>query len=417
MLFTLFKLSFQTLTANKFRTFLTIVGVVIGTATVIIVLSVGEGVKGFIMSQLSTITPESLYVEVQVPSKGTRDEKSAQTGTAIATGVQITTMKAKDVEDVRSLSNIISAYGYATGQEKVTYGNKEKKPFMYAVEYTYPRLEGDQIEKGRFFTEQEDQGLARVVVIGSAIRENLFGTEDPLGRNIKIKQINFKVIGVMKPLGTMMFMNMDEIIYVPLHTAQKLLLGFDYIIAFASKMKDKTQIVQTMWEIERVLRRNHNIKDPAKDDFVIRTQDEAMEIVNTVTDGISLLLFSIAAISLLVGGIGIMNVMYVTVTERTREIGLRKAIGAKPAVILMQFLLEAVIVTILGGIIGIAVGLFISWGISQIAQLLNFAWQFYLPVQGIIVSFSISAAFGIIFGYAPARRAARLHPIDALRYE
>lgn len=417
MFFTLLGLSLRTLRANKFRTFLTVLGIIIGTSTVIIVLSVGEGVKGFILSQLSSVTPESLYVEVQVPAKVSRTEKTNQTGTAIATGVQITTLKVKDVDDVRELPNIASAYGYAMDQNKVTYQNKEKKPFIYAVEASYPVVEGSKLGSGRFFSVEEDKGLSRVVVLGSGMKEILFGGEDPLGKNIKIKQVNFKVVGVMEPLGSQFFMNMDEIVYVPLQTGQKLLMGLDYIPAFVAKMKDKSMIQQTIWEMERVLRKNHNIKDPEKDDFAIRTQDEAMDIVNVVTGGISLLLLSIAAISLLVGGIGIMNVMYVTVTERVKEIGLRKAIGARPSLILAQFLIEAVLVTILGGAIGILLGVGISWGISQLARLLQFDWVFSVPPEAILVAFGVSAAFGIIFGYAPAKKAAGLHPIEALRYE
>jgi putative ABC transport system permease protein len=418
MFITLLKLSLRSLSANKTRAALTTLGIVVGTATVIVVLSVGQGVKALILKQLSTITPETLFVEIQVPIKAaSRMEKNNKSGEAIATGVQITTMKIKDVEDAKKLPNIFSASGQAMGQANTTYRNEELTSMLLAVQASIQDIEKNKLIAGRFFTDEEDKSLSRVAVIGYDLKDKLFHGEDPIGKNIKIKQINFKVVGVMEKRGMQMFMNLDESIYLPLETAQKLILGIDYIPYFVIKMQDKNKIASTIYNLETMLRRNHNIKDPAKDDFAIRTQDEAMGIINTITGGISLLLFAIAAISLIVGGVGIMNVMYVTVTERTKEIGLKKAIGAPPAVILKEFIFEAIIITLVGGIIGIFLGIFISWGASAIAKLFSFDWPFVISLPGVAISFSVSALIGLIFGYAPAKRASKLHPIEALRYE
>lgn len=287
----------------------------------------------------------------------------------------------------------------------------------YAVQASYPEVNSVQVDTGRFFTEEEDQGLSRVVVLGYDLATILFGTEDPLGKNIKIGQLNFKVVGVMKKLGMQMFMNLDEMAYVPLRTAQKMLLGIDHILYMSLKMKDKNKLYSTRYQLERLLRKNHDIKDPTKDDFAIRTMDEAMKIIDTVTGGISLLLLAIAAISLLVGGVGIMNVMYVTVTERTREIGLKKSIGAPEHIILAEFMIEAVMITLLGGFLGIGGGIFVSWLVSVVAGLFSFQWPFIIALNGVFLALAISGGIGLIFGYAPARKAAQLNPIEALRYE
>lgn len=396
---------------------LTTLGVVVGISTVIIVLSVGEGVRSLILQQLSTFSPDLLFVEVQVPMKGTRMEKNTQTSTALATGIQITTLKVRDVEDVKKISNVEAACGMAIGQSEMTYRSNEKKSMIWALQASYMDVEKRKVIEGRFFTDEEDKGLARVVVLGHDMKTILFGSEDAIGKNIKIDKVNFRVIGVMEKLGMQMFMNMDETVFIPLETAQTFVLGINHIPYFEAKMKDKTLMNQTIYQIERILRRNHNIKDPEKDDFAIRTMDEAMGIIDTVTGGISLLLLSIAAISLLVGGVGIMNVMYVTVTERTREIGLKKSIGAPDHIILSEFIVESVIITLIGGILGIAWGIFVSWFVSFVVGLFSFNWPFIIAYNGIIIAFVVSAGIGLLFGYAPARKAARLNPIEALRYE
>lgn len=414
---TLLRLSAVALSANKVRTLLTTVGIVIGVATVILVISLGEGARGFILGQLGNIAPETLQVEVQVPSRASKAVRANQSGAALATGVQITTMKVRDVDDVRKLENVKDAYAYAFGQEKAVSFRDSKKTNIYSVEPSYLSVENKRLQEGRFFTASENDNDAKVAVLGPEIKRVLFGEQSAIGQTVKIKQQNFTVIGVMEELGSQGFVSFDEFIYIPLQTGMRQLLGVNYIRNFVVQVRDKARIQSTIYEIEAILRRNHGIRDPAKDDFAVSTPDEALSIVGTVTGGISILLLSIAAISLIVGGIGIMNVMYVTVTERTKEIGLKKAIGAPPVTILAQFLMEAVIITLAGGLVGIVIGVSLSYLITVIAQALDVAFTFTVPPSAILIAFGVSAAFGLIFGFAPAKRAADMNPIEALRYE
>ena len=410
------KMSITALMQNKVRSVLTTLGVLIGTAIVIIVLSVGSGIEQLILNQISSITSEVLFTEVKFPSdRGTPTQQDQRTAEAITSGTQITTMTLKDSEDIRNLTNIKNTYALSFDQFRVTYQNKEKATFSYTTEASYIQMEDLPLERGRFFTEQEDKNLTQVVVLGSQIKQDLFGSSDPIGKNIKIDKKNFRVIGYAKSIGTQFFIDMDNVVYLPVRTVQKKLKGIDYVQAIASKMENPQLIDRTVSQIERIMRKNHDIRDPGKDDFIVRTPDEAMEIIGTVTIGISALLLAIASISLVVGGVGIMNTMYVAVSERTQEIGLKKALGATPQAIRNQFIFEALMTTLAGGIFGMISGVFVSWLVSFIAGILGFDWPFVIQPAGILLAVSISVIIGLIFGYAPAKKAARLNPIDALR--
>ncbi|MBU1152303.1 ABC transporter permease, partial [Patescibacteria group bacterium] len=384
---------------------------------VLIVLSVGAGIKALILEQISSFTAETIYVEIQVPSsRATQTQKDANTTSNIGMGVMITTLKLKDRNDVLKLPNIKEAYAILTAQEKFTYQSNEKTALIFAVEEPYARVEKLNIEHGRFYTAQEDRALKNVVVLGSELKNKLFGQSDAVGQNIKIRNQSFSVIGVAAPIGTKFFLNMDEIAYLPVQTAQKKLMGINHIMGVFFSMVDKNYIDSTISQIERIIRKNHGIKDPEKDDFVVRTMEQSMDIVNTVTGGISILLVAIAAVSLVVGGVGIMNVMYVSVTERTGEIGLKKAVGAKPYAIRLQFIQEAVLISGLGGVLGIFLGIAVAWLVSFVAiNFFSFNWPFVVGAQMILFSFSVPVMVGIAFGYAPAQKAAELNPIDALR--
>lgn len=409
------KLAFKAITESPLRSGLTALGIIVGTALVIIVLSVGAGVRGLILDQLSDITPETLWIEVQVPSEGTRAQKDAATGEAIATGVQITTMKLRDVDDLLKLPNVEIGFPAVIGQEKLSYRSEEKRATFWAISDKYDESQGLDMQSGRFFTEREDRSLMQVVVIGSDIKDTLFGNEEAVGKKIKVAGKSFRVVGVAESIGTQFFMNMDEMIYLPVRTAQKKVLGYDHLMAISITMENGAYLEQTVSQVQRVLRKNHNIKDPEKDDFVVRTMDESMEIVDTVTGGISILLFSLACISLLVGGVGIMNIMYVIVTERTREIGLKKAIGASPFLIRLQFLSEAIVLSCVGGVIGIAVGVGMAYLVSVIAGAFDVSWPLIIQPNAILLAFCASAGIGILFGYAPAGKAAKMHPVEAMR--
>ena len=282
----------------------------------------------------------------------------------------------------------------------------------------YPEIDGQlKIARGRYFTNEEERGVAKVTVIGSAVAKKFFGDQNPIGKQIKIKKINFKVIGVAADRGMVMTLDYDNLVYIPLKTAQKLITGIDHLVEFAIVMEDNQHFAQAKAEISQLLRERHNISDPTKDDFEVMSMDQIVEIVNTVTGVISLLLGLLAAISLTVGGVGIMNIMLVIVAERTREIGLRKALGAKRKDIMNQFVLEAALISVLGGIVGIISGIVFSFLITLAVRAYNFDWPFVVSIEAIIISFVVATGFGIIFGWYPANKAAKLNAIEALRYE
>lgn len=408
-----FRIALQSLKKNLLRTLLSVTGITIGITTIIIVLSIGAAIQNLILGQISSIGSDSLFVEIKVPT-GTKETASA---TAIAQGVQITTLKKSDSDEIVKLPNIKSAYAATTGQAVASYRNEEHSYLYWASTSELPVISGWNMARGRFFNDSEERGLARVAVLGHDVAQNLFKEENPIGKQIKINRVNFRIIGVNEKRGVEFFSNMDENIYLPLRTAQKTLLGVDHILFIGLKMEDQRHQDRTVADIQNLLRRRHNIATTAKDDFAVRTLDEATDILGTVSLGITVLLLLVAAISLLVGGVGIMNVMYVSVTERTHEIGLLKAIGAKKASILSQFILEAIIITFWGGVFGIALGAGLSFIIAIVARAQGIDWQFIITLKSIIFSTITSAAIGISFGYYPAKKASELNPIDALRWE
>jgi len=259
--------------------------------------------------------------------------------------------------------------------------------------------------------------LARVVVLGSKVREELFGQNNPIDERIKINQISFKVIGVMEERGSAAFQNQDEQVFIPLKTAQKIMLGVDHLAFIRAKVDQTKNIDLVIPQIKNILRFRHNIKDPTKDDFSVRSTDQALDLLGSITQALKVFLGMVAAISLIVGGIGIMNIMFVAVNERTKEIGLRKAIGAKRRDILIQFLIESATMTLIGGIIGIIVGIIISFLIFIGVKYFGYDWRFIVTPFSIFVSTFMAIAVGLIFGLWPANRASKLNPIEALRYE
>ncbi len=408
-------MSIDAILANKLRSVLTTLGVVIGTAILIIVLSVGAAIRFLILDQIATVTPESIYVEVQAPVQGSRSERSFQDDNNAIGRVQITTLTLKDVDDLRKLPNISAGYAMHFTQGTLSAKGEELTPLIHAVEASYPEIEDAPLAEGRFFTESEDKSLDQVMVIGSKVKSKLFGSGDSVGQRVNLNGKSYKVVGAMQEVGTKFFMDMDSIIFLPIRTVQKKELGISHVTSVALKMKDKTLIAKTSEQIKTILRRNHHIQDPSKDDFAVRTMDEAMGIVNGITGGISALLFGLAFISMVVGGVGIMNVMYVAVTERTQEIGLKKALGAKPSAIRGQFLLEAILITVIGGILGAVAGVGFSALVSLAAKLAGFDWPFVFSLPTIALAVTVSTLIGLGFGYAPALKASKLNPIEALR--
>lgn len=407
--------SIKSLRANKGRTVLTMLGIIIGIGTVILVLSAGAGFRSLIDSQVATLGSNTLFVQTHIPSATkNRSEATDGPGGAIV-GVVITSLKQRDLDTINKLQNIAGSYGIITGQAVAIYRNNKKSAIYYGVGADRFNIDKTRLSSGRFFTKAEDSSGAQVAILGSTIARDLFGQDDPVGKLFKLGNLNFKVIGVYTPQGALS--ENDGIVFIPLNTAQKKLLGVDYITIGIIALNNINEADATAEQIEIALRNNHNITNPTKDDFIVQTQAQALETFNIIFDGITYLLIAIAAISLLVGGIGIMNIMYVVVTERTAEIGLKKALGAKESDILKEFLIEAVLVTVVGGIIGIGLGSFLGFVISLIAKGANLAWTFSVPLYAIVLGFSVSSIIGISFGVFPARSAAKMDPIEALRSE
>ena len=411
----LLKQSIKALSANKGRTFLTMLGIIIGIATVVLVLSAGAGFRSLINSQVATLGTNTLFIQTRVPPT-TKNRASNSSGPGGSfTGVTITSFKERDLENIKKLSNVEGAYGIVTGQISSSYRSNKKTVIYYGAGAERFSIDKSELSSGRFYTESEDSGGAQVVILGSNVASDLFGQDEPVGKLLRLGSLNFLVIGVYKPQGALS--GNDDLVFMPLTTAQKKMLGVDYISVGIVALRDINLSDATAEEIKSVMRDNHSITNPDKDDFDVQTQAQALETFNTIFGGVTYLLVAIAAISLIVGGVGIMNIMYVVVTERTSEIGLKKAIGARESDILKEFLLEAVLVTVFGGIIGLLFGSFLGFIISVIAQSFNLEWTFSVPLYAIFIAFGVSGAIGIFFGVFPARSAAKMDPIEALRYE
>ena len=414
------KIVFQSIKNNKMRTFLTVLGIVIGVSSIIMVFSAGEGIKSLIIGQVESFGTNIIETEVRVPDKtkksGSNDQESA---VAMAQGIQITTMTLDDVEDINKLPNVIDGYGGIMSQELATYQNKRKKAFLLGTNASYIDIDQSEIAEGRFFTESEDESLTKVIVLGHKIKENLFESSDALDKFVKLGKSKYRVVGVMEERGAMMTMDFDDYVYVPIQTLQKKIMGTDYILYMVHQIEDLSLADQTADDIRILLRENHDIDNPegniAQDDFAVYTMEEMMDMVGEITNYITILLLAIVAVSLVVGGVGIMNIMYVIVSERTFEIGLRKAVGANSNNILWQFLTESVIISVLGSILGIALGILISFLISVVAQQFGLDWEFIVPLESLVVAFSFSIICGIVFGVLPAKKASQMDPILALR--
>lgn len=411
------KQSIIALKANKLRSFFSILGIVIGVLAIVLILSMGQGLKGLVTSEIEAFGPNILGIAVKIP--GGNEISSAM---SMAQGIQITTLKTDDIRALKNKNNfpyVTAVSGQAIGQEWVTFENKEKQALLYGCTADYPQvMRTTEISSGRFFSEEENESLAKVAVLGSGIAETLFGENNPLGQSVKIKRQNYKVVGVLKPLGGISFgIDMNNMVYLPLETILKEILGIDYLTEIHLVLENQNYFNRATEEITRLMRKRHNISSPDKDDFQITTMSEILNTVNRISVVLNLLLGFLAIISLVVGGIGIMNIMLASVSERTREIGLRKALGASSRHILWQFLAEGLIITLLGGIIGIALGI----GFSSIAAIAiksqGLKWPLKISWLAVFIGFGISTAIGLIFSVYPAKKAAEKSPMEALRYE
>ena len=393
--------SVSSIISNKTRSLLTMLGIIIGVGALIAMLAVGNGAQKSIEKQMASMGTNLLGIMSNWRSKG------VSTGRGSVSRITL-----DDLKIFRNIENITGVDGEVSGNAQVVYGNKNTNTSINGVQYDYARMRNSQPYYGRFFSEDEDNRLSKVCLLGQTVVNDLFGNENPVGKTVKINRKNFTVIGVLAKKGAQGPRDQDDVVVVPLNTAMRVLLGSRYLGSVWLEVSDYNLMSQVEKDVIAAYRKKH--KTPAANDDPIMAMNMAdMQAMMTSTvSTFGLLLGIIAGISLVVGGIGIMNIMLVSVSERTKEIGLRKAIGATKRAVLMQFLIEAVIVSILGGIIGILFGIGSSLLLAKIAK-----WSIAISPSSVFMAFGFSAMVGIIFGYLPARKASRLSPIEALRYE
>ncbi len=401
----LFKIALRALAKNQLRAFLTMLGIIIGVASVITMIAIGQGSKKSIQAQISEMGSNMIMIHPGGEMRGgvRRDASEMQT------------LKLENYETLRNECTYLSAISpnvSASGQ--LIHGSENYPSSVNGASIDYLKIRQLTVEQGEMFTENDIRTSAKVCIIGKTIVDNLFPDgSDPVGQVIRFNQVPFRVVGVLKSKGyNSMGMDQDDIVIAPYTTVMKRLLAVTYLQGiYASALTEYITEYDTV-EIGKNLRREHKLRDTVEVDFTIRTQQELSQMLNTTTDLMTTLLACIAGISLIVGGIGIMNIMYVSVTERTREIGLRMSVGARGVDILSQFLIEAILISITGGLIGVIIGCGASWVVKFVAH-----WPVFIQPWSVLLSFAVCTITGIFFGWYPAQKAANLDPIEALRYE
>ncbi len=418
--FSIIKLVIKNLRARIGRTLLTILGIMIGVAGVIIIISLGAGAQSLILGQVTKLGSNLLYI---TPGR------TADSGAPIP-GLLITSLVESDADALRNKSLVPNATvinASVQGAATITWGTKTVDTTFMGTDSEYPGVANFTMSSGQFFSKAESDGGTNVIVLGSEISDKLFSEAgvNPIGQVVKVKSsvqdkvggVPLRVIGVIAPRGSSFFQNQDQLVFMPLIIAQGQILGIHYLNSIYVKVDDAINASSTIAAINTVLKQQHHILDDVNMDFSVRNQADAVSILSTITNALTLFLTSMAAISLIVGGIGILNIMMVTVAERTREIGLRKAVGATKKAIRNQFLLEASILTSIGGLTGIIIGVIVSYIASLVMKHLGYDWAFIISWVSVILSVGVSVLTGVVFGLFPAIKAAKLDPIDALRYE
>ena len=401
----LFKIALRALANNKLRAFLTMLGIIIGVASVIAMLAIGQGSKKSIQQQISEMGSNMIMIHPGAEMRGgVRQDPSA-----------MQTLKLENYEKLsEECTNLSGISPNVSSSGQLVAGANNYPSSVSGVSMDYLTIRQLTVEQGEMFTENDILTAAKVCVIGKTIVDNLFPDgSDPIGKVIRCNQIPFRVIGVLKSKGyNSMGMDQDDVVLAPYSTVMKRLLAQTYLSGIFASALTEDMTDEAVDEITTILRREHKLKETDDDDFTIRTQQELSSMLNTTTDLMTTLLACIAGISLVVGGIGIMNIMYVSVTERTREIGLRMSVGARGVDILSQFLIEAILISITGGLIGVIIGCGASFMIKTIAH-----WPVFIQPWSVLLSFLVCTVTGVFFGWYPAKKAADLDPIDALRYE
>lgn len=398
-----FLMAWASLIANKMRSILTMLGIIIGVAAVIALVSIGNGVKQDIQNSISSLGSNLLMVMPGAPrTPGVRPSQGS-----------MKSLKVSDYQAISKLDGVKAASPYTANSYVTIYQSKNWTTTVSGVSSNFQDVNNWTMAEGRFISSKNVENRERVAVVGQTVVKNLFAGEDPVGKEIRVKNIPFRVIGVLNSKGNgTMGNDQDDTIFIPYTTAMERVEGVDYLRMVYVVANDDNGIDRLQSDIENLLRVRHGIKDTNLDDFNIQNMKSIMETIEQTTGTLTLFLGAVAAISLVVGGIGIMNIMLVSVTERTREIGIRKALGATYFVIVTQFLIEAVVISLMGGLIGIALGI----GASKLIGLAS-GMSTVISVPTIVLSFAFSMAIGLVFGIYPARKAAKLNPIDALHYE
>ena len=398
-----FLMAWASLIANKMRSILTMLGIIIGVAAVIALVSIGNGVKQDIQNSISSLGSNLLMVMPGAPrTPGVRPSQGS-----------MKSLKVSDYQAISKLDGVKAASPYTANSYVTIYQSKNWTTTVSGVSSNFQDVNNWTMAEGRFISSKNVENRERVAVVGQTVVKNLFAGEDPVGKEIRVKNIPFRVIGVLNSKGNgTMGNDQDDVIFIPYTTAMERVEGVDYLRMVYVVASDDNGIDRLQSDIENLLRVRHSIKDTNLDDFNIQNMKSIMETMEQTTGTLTLFLGAVAAISLVVGGIGIMNIMLVSVTERTREIGIRKALGATYFVIVTQFLIEAVVISLMGGLIGIALGI----GASKLIGLAS-GMSTVISVPTIVLSFAFSMAIGLVFGIYPARKAAKLNPIDALHYE
>ena len=400
----LLKIALKALNNNKLRCFLTMLGIIIGVASVITMLAIGQGSKNSIKEQISEMGSNMIMIH----------PGNMQRGGVRQSADDMQTLKIADYEALQSLPGITAISPSVNSSGQFVNGNNNYPSTVYGITPDYLDIRKLKVKEGAMFTEHDIKSAAKVCVLGKTVADNLFPNgEDPVGRVIRFGKIPLTVIGLLESKGTnSMGMDQDDVVLAPYTTVMKRMLAIDYLQGLFASAADESKTDETIDEITEILRSQHKIKDGDEDDFEIRSQQELSEMMNSTSDMMTVLLACIAGISLLIGGIGIMHIMFVSVTERTREIGLRMSIGARGVDILSQFLIEAIIISVTGGVIGIIIGLLASWMVTVIAH-----WPVYIQLYSVGLSFAVCTITGVFFGWYPAKKAAGLDPIEAIRYE
>ena len=401
----LLKIALRALANNKLRGFLTMLGIIIGVASVITMLAIGQGSKRSIQAQISEMGSNMIMIQPGADMRGgVRQDASA-----------METLKLQDYEDIVNATRYVSATSPSVNSSgQAIYGANNAPTTVYGISPDYMEIRRYEVEDGDMFSDQDVQTAAKVCVIGKTVVDNLFpGGENPVGRVIRFQKLPFRVVGVLKSKGyNSMGMDQDDLILAPYTTIQKKILAITHLQGITCSALKEEYTDQAIDEISEILRRNHRLRETDDDDFTIRSMQELSTMLTSTTDIMTTLLAAVAGISLLVGGIGIMNIMYVSVTERTREIGLRMSIGAKGMDILAQFLIESILISVTGGLIGVLFGVGAALIVNVVAH-----FPIYIQPWSVLLSFVVCTVTGVFFGWYPAKKAAQLDPIEAIRYE